>query len=213
VNSLPDAEALFSGWMSREATWSEIVPWRLALMITPETTYPGGSKSRVRRAGDNVRAGAATPDDLAVIDLWRAAHRPVLNTFQAILRNRTRGTGIVVAQRHKRKRTIFDKLRRLPKMELPRMDDVAGCRLIFNTIKDLRAFRADFHEAHFNHKRRNEDDKYDYIKTPNFRTGYRGIHDIYEYDVNSEFADNIVGCLLRSSIAPNTNMLGLRASR
>lgn len=52
------------------------------------SVFPGGSKERVSRAGDAVRNRAATPNDLAVIDTWRAAHRPVLNTFQAILRNR-----------------------------------------------------------------------------------------------------------------------------
>jgi putative GTP pyrophosphokinase len=181
-------------WVRREGASGTFAPWKLALMTTPTPTYPGGSKSRVRRAGENIRLGKATLDDLAVIDLWRAAHRPVLNTFQAIFR--TRGSGVVVAQRHKRKRTIFDKLRRFPKMELPRMDDVAGCRLIFDSIADLEAFRTEFHTAHFNHKRRNEDDKYDYIKRPNPHIGYRGIHDVYEYDVNSKFADQYRGLLI-----------------
>lgn len=76
-----------------------------------ETTFPGGSKSRVTRAGERIRQDAETPDDLIVVEEWRAAHRGVLNTFQAILRNRTRGTKVSVAQRHKRKLTIFDKLR------------------------------------------------------------------------------------------------------
>lgn len=155
-------------------------------------TYPGGSKSRVNRAGDHVRDGTATSQDLQVIDEWRAAHRGVLNTFQAILRNRTRDTGITVAQRHKRKRTIFDKLHRLPGMQLARMDDVAGCRLIFKNLNELRDFRVAFHRAHFKHKRRNELDKYDYIKQPK-ETGYRGIHDVYEYDVNSEVGQNLAG--------------------
>src|SRR6476620_6995562 len=97
-------------------------------------TFPGGSKSRVNRAGENVRAGTPTEEDLAVIEEWRAAHRAVLNTFQAILRNRTRGTSVTVAQRHKRRRTIFDKLRGLSGMQLARMDDIAGCRLIFRDI-------------------------------------------------------------------------------
>jgi putative GTP pyrophosphokinase len=88
--------------------------------------FPGGSKSRVNRAGNNVRSNTATLEDLKVIEEWRAAHRGVLNTFQAILRTRTRGTNITVAQRHKRKNTIFDKLQRLPDMQLARMDDVAG---------------------------------------------------------------------------------------
>lgn len=154
--------------------------------------FPGGSKSRVNRAGDNVRKGNATSQDLQVIDEWRAAHRGVLNTFQAILRNRTRGSGITVAQRHKRKRTIFDKLHRLPGMQLARMDDVAGCRLIFNNLSGLNDFRTAFHHAHFNHKRRNDLDKYDYIKQPK-ETGYRGIHDVYEYDVNSTIGQNLAG--------------------
>ena len=58
----------------------------------PKGSYPSGSKSRVNRAGDNVRAGRATQEDLHVIDEWPAAHRGVLNTFQAILRGRTKGT-------------------------------------------------------------------------------------------------------------------------
>lgn len=157
-----------------------------------ESRFPGGSKSRVTRAGERIRQDAATSDDLLVVEEWRAAHRGVLNTFQAILRNRTRGTKVSVAQRHKRKMTIFDKLRRLPGMQLARMDDVAGCRLIFRSIKDLRAFRSDFHKARFNHKLRNEPDKYDYIKKPK-ETGYRGIHDIYEYNVNSETGKSLAG--------------------
>jgi putative GTP pyrophosphokinase len=160
--------------------------------MTDRPIYPGGSKSRVTRAGNNVRNGTATQEDLKVIEDWRAAHRSVLNTFQAILRTRSRGTNVSVAQRHKRKNTIFDKLQRLPGMQLARMDDVAGCRLIFRSIKDLNKFRESFHKARFNHKRRNDPDKYDYIKHPK-STGYRGIHDVYEYDVNSDAGKSLAG--------------------
>lgn len=156
------------------------------------SSFPGGSKSRVNRAGDGVRSGSPTHDDLRAIDEWRAAHRGVLNTFQAILRNRTRRTGITVAQRHKRKRTIFDKLERFPGMQLARMDDVAGCRLIFRKVKDLYAFRESFLRARFSHELRNELDKYDYIKAPK-DTGYRGVHDVYEYDVKSEVGRKLAG--------------------
>jgi len=156
------------------------------------SNYPGGSKSRVNRAGENVRAGIPSEEDLTVIEKWRAAHRAVLNTFQAILRNRTRGTGVTVAQRHKRKRTIFDKLRRIRRIQLARMDDVAGCRLIFKNIKELYTFRNNFLGARFNHKLRNDLDKYDYIKNPK-ETGYRGIHDVYEYNVRSEVGKSLAG--------------------
>lgn len=157
-----------------------------------DVTFPGGSKSRVTKAGERIRDDCATTEDLEVVEEWRAAHRGVLNTFQAILRNRTRGTKVTVAQRHKRKLTIFDKLKRLPKMKLARMDDVAGCRLIFRSVKDLYAFRATFHGARFNHTLRNQPDKYDYIKHPK-QTGYRGIHDVYEYNVNSDAGKTLQG--------------------
>jgi len=159
------------------------------------TKFPGGSKSRVNRAGDNVRANIVSQDDLLVIEEWRAAHRAVLNTFQAILRNRTAHKGITVAQRHKRKSTIFDKLLRLPGMRLSRMDDVAGCRLIFSSIKELNKFRTEFHNARFHHTLKNDIDKYDYIERPK-NTGYRGIHDVYGYDVNSETGRHLKGLLV-----------------
>ncbi|MBS0483507.1 MAG: RelA/SpoT domain-containing protein, partial [Proteobacteria bacterium] len=160
-----------------------------------KSLFPGGSKERVSRAGEAVRNGMPTGEDLAVIDAWRAAHRSVLNTFQAILRNRTRSTDIVVAQRHKRRSTIFGKLRRFPTMQLARMDDVAGCRLIFPNAEELYAFRHDLHCAHFNHQLKNQPDKYDYIKRPK-DTGYRGIHDVYAYDVNSVHGKPYKGLLI-----------------
>lgn len=146
--------------------------------------HPWGSKSRVNRAGNNIRTGKHTPEDHIVIEKWRGAYRNVLNTFQAILRNRTKGKDITVAQRHKRRKTIYDKLHRIPDMQLSRMDDIAGCRLIFKSIDELHEFRNRFHKASFQHKLRNKIDKYDYIAHPK-DTGYRGIHDVYEYKVNS----------------------------
>lgn len=158
-------------------------------------SFPGGSKSRVNKAGDNVRNKIASDDDLNVIDEWRAAHRAVLNTFQEGLRRRTRETDIVVAQRHKRKSTIIGKLHRFPSMNLARMDDVAGFRLIFSDIKALYEFRKKFHSARFRHKLLNSIDKYDYIKRPK-PSGYRGIHDVYEYDVNSAAGRLLKGLLV-----------------
>jgi putative GTP pyrophosphokinase len=75
------------------------------------------------------------------------------------------------------------------------MDDVAGCRLIFPDIPALYAFREALHKARFQHERKNGIDKYDYIKNPK-ETGYRGIHDIYEYDVRSDTGQASKGLLL-----------------
>lgn len=157
--------------------------------------FPGGSRSRVNTAGNNVRNGCATHDDWRVIDDWRAAHRGVLNTFQAILRTRTRGSRTVVGQRHKRRSTIVGKLKRFPSMQLSRMDDVAGCRLIFQTVSGLYEFRDNLHRARFKHRLKNDKEKYDYIEYPK-STGYRGVHDVYSYDVNSNAGRHLRGLLV-----------------
>lgn len=153
-----------------------------------KSNYPGGSKTRVNKAGDNIRNGIATRDDMDVFETWRAAHKAVLNTFQAYFRmdiRRNSQYNMVMAQRHKRKNTIINKLQRYPKMLLSRMDDIAGCRLIFEDIDSLNAYRDKLHKARFAHQLKNDPDKYDYIAKPK-DTGYRGIHDIYEYSVRSE---------------------------
>lgn len=156
---------------------------------------PWVSKSRVNRAGEAFRAGRSTGDDEKVLEAWREAHAYVLNTFQALLRKKTKDTGVTVAQRLKRKSTILDKLRREPVMQLARMDDVVGCRLIFSSIRSLKEFRAGFHKARIRHKRRNDLGKYDYILRPK-SSGYRGIHDIYEYNVKSNKGKAYNGLLI-----------------
>jgi putative GTP pyrophosphokinase len=159
------------------------------------SSFPGGSKSRVNRAGQALAQGMASSEDNRVFEQWRAAHRGVLNTFQAILRTRARDKDVTVAQRHKRRTTILDKLHRHKGMALARMDDVAGCRLIFEGIQPLHEFRDSMHRARFRHSLKNDPKKYDYIKNPK-STGYRGVHDVYDYDVNSQAGEALRGLLV-----------------
>ena len=168
----------------------------LDMMMGPKPSPPWGSKGLINRAGQAFRDHRdLTEQELHSFNSWRGAHKYILNTFQANLRSRTRGTTIIVAQRLKRRHTIVDKLSRQPRMQLARMDDVAGCRMIFDSIPALSEFRAKFHKARFRHKRKNDKDKYNYITNPRF-TGYRGIHDIYEYMVRTEEGKPYNGLLL-----------------
>jgi len=147
----------------------------------PRDIFPSYSKTRVNRAGNHIRDDTSTSEDIEILENWRASHIHVLNTFQANLRNRSQGTNTIVAQRLKRKPTIIDKLNREPKMQLARMHDIAGCRLIFQNTRRLLEFRKHFLQARFDHKRKfSEDDRYNYIEDPK-SSGYRGIHDVYEY--------------------------------
>lgn len=154
-----------------------------------------GSKQAINRAGEALRTGSLSNDQVPALERWRIAHKQVINTFQSLLRARSRGRDIEVAQRLKRRSTIVDKLSRYPRMQLVRMDDVAGCRLIFPSIAALTAFRKELHRANFNHVRKNDAVKYNYIASPTER-GYRGIHDIYEYRARKNRSTDCNGLLI-----------------
>ena len=141
--------------------------------------YPRG---RVDAAGQSFRGGQQTDLDLAILENWRAAHLYVINTFQSALRNRKKrqNFSVSIAQRLKRRPTIVDKLQREPGMELSRMHDIAGCRLIFNNVDELRSFRDGVHSARVKHEVIGGDDRYDYIVRPKV-SGYRGVHDVFKY--------------------------------
>ena len=144
---------------------------------------PKFSKGRVDRAGQRIGGPDERPEDLVVLENWRASHANILNTFKTVLYNRAKDIDVQIAQRLKRRPTIIDKLTREPEMRLSRMHDIAGCRVIFEDIDDLHYFRRLIHTARFDHKRRGaEEDRWNYIKDPK-PSGYRGIHDVYTYHV------------------------------
>ncbi|MCA9798373.1 MAG: RelA/SpoT domain-containing protein [Cyanobacteria bacterium HKST-UBA04] len=147
---------------------------------------PEHSRERVNRAGHNVRSGSLTSEDIDVIENWRAAHNKILNDWQSNLRNRCKkNKKITFAQRLKRRNTIFDKLTRQPEMQLSRMHDIAGCRLIFPDIASLHEYRNSLHESRMKHVLRKADEApypYDYMEHPHpDNSGYRGIHDVFKY--------------------------------
>ena len=116
-----------------------------------------------------------------VIENWRAAHAQLLNTFKQILYNRVRKTPSFLVQRLKRRPTIIDKLSRDPStsVRLSQMQDIAGCRVIVDNLDHLYQFKKLMDEGQFNHELKYEKD---YIKEPK-SDGYRGIHQIYQYQV------------------------------
>lgn len=157
---------------------------------------PKYSRSRVTKAGDNIRANTATDEDMKVLENWRASHVHVVNTFQANLRRRTRGTGFLVGQRLKRRVTIIDKLERQAGMNLARMHDIAGCRVIFPNVSALEDFRASFVRSRSLHERVTaERDQFNYITNPK-DSGYRGIHDVYKYRSYAKSAEAWSGLLV-----------------
>ncbi len=144
--------------------------------------HPAYSKKQITKAGARIAAGVVEFADVLKLENWRASHAWVINTFQVNLRRRSRGREIVVGTRLKRRATIVNKLRRFPNMQLGRMHDIAGCRVIFPDVTSLVSFRNDIHKARFTHTRRSvEEERWNYILFPK-PDGYRGIHDVYEYE-------------------------------
>ena len=142
---------------------------------------PGYSRSRVDAAGRRAALGHQSAEDVTVIENWRASHAQLLNTFKQILYNRQKKIAANIVQRLKRRPTIIDKLTRDPKMRvrLSQMQDIAGCRVIFQDLHDLNAYKKLMDDGSFSHTLLYEKD---YIEEPK-DDGYRGIHQIYSYNV------------------------------
>lgn len=162
------------------------------------------SKTRVTNAGKRISKGIATAEDWEVMENWRTSHSYIINTFRISLsRNisETKKKKTVLAQRLKRLSTIVDKLTTGRAKDLASMHDLAGCRLIFDTIKDLNSYRKKIHKSRFKHKRVNGD-RYNYINEPK-PTGYRGIHDVFCYQVSSVKGQAYNGLLMEIQYRTN----------
>lgn len=118
--------------------------------------------------------------DLLTIDNWRASHAYPMHAIYNTLKKKLKShKNIVLAQRLKRLDTILNKLKRFPDMNLSRMQDLGGCRVIFPNLQELKIFKDSLVRSKMNHLLVNEKN---YIKTPNSDTGYRGYHLIYKYN-------------------------------
>lgn len=141
------------------------------------------SKNQVDKAGKKAVSENITQTErdncLCIIDKWRALHAfpmdEIAKNINKITKNKK---DKIIVQRLKKLDTILDKLKRNHSdMRLSRMQDLGGCRVILPTIEDVYNLNNEL-KSKMNYKLRSEKD---YIKAPNPKTGYRGIHLIYEF--------------------------------
>lgn len=123
-----------------------------------------------------------------VLTNWRACHGYPINTFQATLRLKLKAIdpSAIVAQRLKRTPSIVGKLRRIPNMNLSRMQDIGGLRAVVGSIPLLRKLQIEYQLSNFTHQLVREDD---YVSSPK-PSGYRGVHLVYRYHLASAAAYN-----------------------
>ena len=137
-----------------------------------------------------MRNGVASEQErreaLKVIDNWRAAHAYPLHVFYMNLRRKAGSrSDILVAERLKRLDSIVGKLQRESGMQLYRMQDLGGCRMVLPTLKEVYSYSDKIRKSRIRHEFRKEKD---YIKEPK-ESGYRSIHLIYKFKTDTNEKD------------------------
>ncbi|STZ13961.1 GTP pyrophosphokinase ywaC [Moraxella caviae] len=174
------------------------------------------SKKQVQKAGKALAkntTGQEYTDAMAVLSQWRSLHTYPINTFQALLRKKAKDfKNPIIAQRLKRTPSIITKLQRFPNMDLSRMQDIGGLRVIVDSIDDVYRF----HQSLINGKHQHEPllPPNDYIKTPK-ADGYRSLHQVFKYhnsdkpELNGLFVELQIRTKLQHAWATAVETLGI----
>lgn len=148
---------------------------------------PEHSNKAVQRASRMIGKGNGTSEEIQaardVLSNYRLAHAFPLNAVTVTVRQRALkvNQNAVVAERRKRLPTIIDKLKRHPTMSVTTMQDLGGCRVVFETVAEvdeLVGILVDLPRSKNRVKK-----VYDYLRDdlgPR-DSGYRGVHLVYEY--------------------------------
>ena len=167
-------------------------------------TPPGYSRGRINRAGkalataDRDRKSPEFREDMRVLNNWRAAHGFPLSELHdrlRVLATRIAGDA-VVSQRLKTTPSTLSKLRRFPRMQLARMQDLGGCRAALHTIEQVRELRDAYLGWDSGHKLIRD---IDYIDRPK-PSGYRGVHLVYRYRSDDAFNGLVIEVQMRSRL-------------
>lgn len=147
----------------------------------PKWKVPEYTKKEINAAGEVVRNTSSPSEYTVAVDVinnWRASHAYPLHVFYMNLR-RIAGSrdDVIVAERLKRLESIVDKLKREEEMNLWRMNDLGGCRIVFPTVEEVFRQCKKFRASRIRHEFVKE---YDYIQNPK-TSGYRSIHLVYKF--------------------------------
>lgn len=148
---------------------------------------PKYSKSEINKAGKTIvsintvslRDINITLGDIEeannILNNWRAVHAYPLHVICSNLR--LRNPNAIVVQRLKRLDSIIDKLKRNPDMNLYRMQDLGGCRVIVDNVDQVYETANKYKNSRIRHILKRE---YDYIQNPK-DSGYRSYHMVYQF--------------------------------
>lgn len=144
---------------------------------------PSHSKKSIKRAGESLAREALEPGFLSEAEKqdawqkvghWRTAHmEPLKTTLAHIDETCEKRFDYVLVSRLKRAKTIIDKLNRSGySFTLTSLRDIAGCRIIVNSIDEVQELSSLLAQSEMCVK------ELDYIRYPK-DSGYRGFHVVY----------------------------------
>ncbi|MFB6349932.1 RelA/SpoT domain-containing protein [Moraxella sp. ZJ142] len=143
------------------------------------------SKKQVKKAGETLAADPKDSTAMEVLSQWRSLHAYPINAFQPLIRKHISKLGLketTVAQRLKRTPSIIKKIQRFDGMNLARMQDIGGLRVIVKTIDDVYRLHNSLISGKHQHKPLLPPK--DYIKQPK-ADGYRSLHQVFKYSATT----------------------------
>ena len=155
------------------------------------------SKNELNRIGMRIVDSKETYEDLQKLSDFRAEHSKIIKSFvwslRSIIKNKkvrisNRENSIIISQRLKRLPSIIGKLKRFKNLDVGRMQDLAGARIILSNLKDTEEIANYLIEKVYKSKGKNNFlfiREKNYIKKPK-EDGYRSIHQIFKYQGKKE---------------------------
>lgn len=152
------------------------------IMSWAERTY---SKNQINKAGKKIVSDTIPEEEkkqaIKIIGNYRSSHAYPLYVISKKLRNmlssKYASKRMFVVHRLKRLDSIVSKLKRMPGMGLFGMQDIGGCRVVVNTIKQVYDVANQYENSRIRHTLYKEND---YIASPK-PSGYRSLHRVYKY--------------------------------
>lgn len=141
------------------------------------------SKSQIDRAGQIIKSSKNKTNEyknsIKIIKNWREDHSSSLKStrYHIDYEGKKVDKKSLTIQRLKRIVSIESKLKNST-TRLSKMQDIGGCRIIVSDINKLQQLHENIQKASPTNK--SIINIVDYIKSPNIKTGYRGIHIIYQ---------------------------------
>lgn len=100
------------------------------------------SKKQLKKIGNRIRNNEATFEDYKIISELRSNYGPLTRVLRDSLKNfkqfkDLKGSDFIISRRIKRMPSIINKLRRFPSMQLDRIQDLGGVRVVLSTSKQV----------------------------------------------------------------------------